>query len=426
MLPVTSFFPFIALRYRRSPDLDLLVAPPYDVISDQQRIELEHRHPANAVRIDFPRDEEEPGKRARENTGVSPVGDGKRTRGITGVSPVGDGLDRYTRVARRLGSWLAGGVMSKEFEPSLTIYRMTSTDTSGHVSVTTGVLGALGLEPPGTGDVLPHEQTTHKDKADRLSLLRATRVNTSPIWGLSMTTGLHLLYQPDGPAHHRAVDDDGVVHESWILTDPDRIAAICESIGKSPVVVADGHHRFETALAYQSECEPGDVGAASILALIVELAPDQLDVRAIHRIIHTCAEDLADVVGRFCDLTPITSSLIDTALANELSARGSFALETMKGAWLATPRPDAFPPELTLDSERVAHLLSSVEHTVSFHHDISTLRAAVADGAAGVMVLRPATVDQIRQVAENRTRMPAKTTFFWPKPRSGMVFRSLD
>jgi uncharacterized protein (DUF1015 family) len=399
VLPVTSFFPFIALRYRRSPDLDALVAPPYDVISDAQRLALEDGHPANAVRIDFPRDE---------------------------VQPKPDGLDRYTRVARRLGTWLAGGVLSKEFDPTLTIYRMTATDSAGRVTVTTGVMGALGLEPPGTGDVLPHEQTTHKDKADRLSLLQATRVNTSPIWGLSMTPGLHLLYQPAGPAHHRAVDADGVIHESWILTDPDRIKAICESIEKSPVVVADGHHRFETALTYQAERDATDVGATSILALIVELAPDQLDVRAIHRIIHTCADDLAGVVSRFCDLNPIDPALIDDQLANELSARGSFALETIDGAWLATPRLDAFPDDITLDSERVAYLLSTVEHAVSFHHDIATLRAAVAEGAAGALVLRPATVEQIRHVAETRTRMPAKTTFFWPKPRSGMVFRSLD
>ncbi len=399
MLPVPSFSPFIALRYRRSPDLDALVAPPYDVISDAGRIALEDSHPANAVRIDFPRDE---------------------------VQPKPDGLDRYTRVARRLSSWLAGGVLSKEFEPTLTIYRMTATDSTGRVSVTTGVLGALGLEEPGTGAILPHEETTSKDKADRLSLLRATRVNTSPIWGLSMTAGLKLAYQPEGDAHHRAVDDDGVVHEAWIVSDLDRIAAICAAIAESPVVVADGHHRYETALAYQSEQSPSDSGAGSILALIVELAPDQLDVRAIHRIIHTCADDLETVIQRFCDLSPIEPSLFDVALTNELSARGSMALLTPSGAWLATPKQGAFPGELTLDSERVRFMLSTVEHTIAFHHDVDTLRSAVSEGAAGAILLRPATVDQIRHVAENRTRMPAKTTFFWPKPRSGMVFRSLD
>ncbi len=402
---MTSFSPFIALRYRRSPDLDALVAPPYDVISDTQRLALEDSHPANAVRIDYPRDE---------------------------VQPRPDGLDRYQRVARRLISWTAGGVLAREAEHSLTIYRMTATDAGGNVSITTGVMGALGLEQPGTGDILPHEQTTTKDKADRLSLLRATRVNTSPIWGLSMTPGLNLLYQPEGSPLHRAVDDDGVVHESWVLSDPIRVQAICEAIGRSPIVVADGHHRFETALTYQEERSAAgnssDAGASALLAFVVELADDQLDVRAIHRIIRTCTEDLVELFGRFCDLQAVDLNLVDVALSNELEARGSMVLLTASGAWFATPRLDSFPAELTLDSERVAHMLATAaDHSVAFHHDVDALRTAVFDeSAAGAVLLRPATVQQIRKVAETRTRMPAKTTFFWPKPRSGIVFRSLD
>lgn len=402
MLLVTSFSPFIALRYRRSPDLDDLVAPPYDVISDAGRIALEERHPANAVRIDFPRDE---------------------------VQAKPDGLDRYTRVGRRLNSMIMGGVLAKETIPSLTLYRMTATDSSGRTSVTTGVLGALGLEEPGTGDILPHEETTSKDKADRLSLISASHINTSPIWGLSMAAGLNTLYQPIGPPHHRAVDEDGVLHEAWIISDVDRITKICDKVASAPVVIADGHHRYETGLAHQTAlAKSGEPvgGANAILALVVELAEDQLDVRAIHRIVHSSAVGVLELFERHCDLTPIDPKLLDDALVEELGARGSMCVVTEAGAWLATPQSAGFPDSITLDSQRVKAIFAAEAHEISFHHSVKTVLDAVASGAAAGVLLRPATVEQIRLVAETRTRMPAKTTFFWPKPRTGMVFRILD
>jgi uncharacterized protein (DUF1015 family) len=398
---VPQLLPFPALRYRRVPDLSAVVAPPYDVISAEGRLALEEQHPANAVRLDYPRDE-------------------------------GDG-DAYGRAATRLAGWLGGGVLDRDSTPTLSIYRMTATDTAGRVSVTTGVLGALVLEEPGTGDILPHEQTTTKDKADRLSLIRATRINTSPIWGLSMAQGVNLTYQPNGEPHHRAVDDEGVVHESWIISDQARIDAICSQIASAPIVVADGHHRFETALTYQheqqtdlAEGEAPDSGAAAILTYIVELAPDQLEVRGIHRIVNSLDVALIDALTPFFDLVPADPADFTPAHAHELPGIGSLMVLTKDGAWHATPKPDAIPAELTLDSERVRHALSAHNPDLTYHHDARTLAVSVANGAVGAILLRPATVAQIRHVAETRTRMPAKTTFFWPKPRSGMVFRPLD
>lgn len=386
--------PFPALRYQRVPDLTALVAPPYDVISAGGRVELEARHPANAVRLDFPRDE-------------------------------GQG-DPYTRAAVRLAGWLGGGVLQQDATPTLSIYRMTATDNAGRVTVTTGILGALVLEEPGTGDILPHEQTTTKDKADRLSLIRATRINTSPIWGLSMAQGVNQTYQPSGDPHHRAVDDEGVIHELWIITDPEHIATICDRIATAPIVVADGHHRFETALTYQHERPADDDGAAAILTYIVELAPDQLEVRGIHRIVNSLSGGLVDALDPCFDLTPADPADFTPAHAHELTLIGALMVLTTDGAWYARPKEGAIPAELTLDSERVRHALEAHDPSLTYHHDAATLARAVAEGAAGAILLRPATVDQIRHVAETRTRMPAKTTFFWPKPRSGMVYRPLD
>jgi uncharacterized protein (DUF1015 family) len=391
---VPRLLPFSALRYQRVPDLTALVAPPYDVISAQGRLDLEQRHPANAVRLDFPRDE-------------------------------GEG-DPYERAAVRLAGWLGGGVLEQDATATLSIYRMTATDNAGRVTITTGILGALVLEEPGTGDILPHEQTTTKDKADRLSLIRATRLNTSPIWGLSMAEGVNHSYQPQGDPHHRATDEEGVVHELWIIQDAERINTICAQIASAPIVVADGHHRFETALTYQHERPTDDAGAAAILTYIVELAPDQLEVRGIHRIVNSLNIGLIEALTPFFDLRTADRADFTPAHAHELPAMGSLMVLTASDAFYATPKQGAFPAELTLDSERVRHALEVHEPSLTYHHDAATLAQAVADGAPGAILLRPATVAQIRHVAETRTRMPAKTTFFWPKPRSGMVFRPLD
>jgi uncharacterized protein (DUF1015 family) len=391
---VPKLLPFAALRYQRVPDLTALVAPPYDVISAAGRLDLENRHPANAVRLDFPRDE-------------------------------GDG-DAYGRAATRLAGWLGGGVLEQDAAPTLSIYRMTAVDNAGRTTVTTGVLGALVLEEPGTGDILPHEQTTTKDKADRLSLIRATRINTSPIWGLSMAAGVNRTYQPVGEAHHRATDDEGVLHELWIIKDPTQIETICAQINSAPIVVADGHHRFETALTYQAERPADDDGAAAILTYVVELAPDQLEVRGIHRIVNALDVPLVAALAPYFDLTPANTQDFTPAHAHELPGLNALMVLTAAGAWYARPKDGAIPTELTLDSERVRFALEAHNPTLTYHHDAETLAKAVSDGSVGAILLRPATVAQIRHVAETRTRMPAKTTFFWPKPRSGMVYRPLD
>lgn len=392
---MVRFAPFSAIRYSQSPDVSSVVSPPYDVISDAGRLALESRDRANSVRLDYPRDV--------------------------------DGGNRYELAQQRLHQWLVDATLEIDDVPTLSIYRMTANDTSGRVTVTTGIIGQLALEQPGIGGILPHEQTTAKDKADRLSLLRATRTNLSPIWGLSMTEGLAQSYVPIGAPHHWAVDDEGVRHELWIVRDKQRIAAMCAAVNANDVVVADGHHRFETALAYQAERPDDDIGAASLMAYIVELAPEELEVRAIHRIVRALgkADEVVQLFLQYCDLEPVGP--VDTELAFALVDLHAMVLISPAGAWLARPRSDAFPAEFTLDSQRVAFMLQSSEPELEFHHDVQTVVRAVASGdaVAGVL-LRPATVAQIRKVAETHTRMPAKTTFFWPKPRTGMAMRPLD
>ena len=209
------FAPFAGLRYdptRVEPTK--VVAPPYDVVGPAERAELAARHSANAILVELP----EPDPRS--------------------------GADRYAAAAARLAAWRSDGILRRDPAPGFYVYRMTAPDGS----VTLGVLGELGIEPGSIEDVLPHEETLAKAKSDRLELLGATRVNLSPIWGLSLATGLTGLLATDGPPTVTAVDDDGVRHELWLLDDPETVDAVADLVGSAPVVVADGHHRLATAI----------------------------------------------------------------------------------------------------------------------------------------------------------------------------------
>lgn len=399
---MTRFSPFAALRYSspvRPAACSTVVAPPYDVLSDADRIALEALDARNSVRIDYPHGATDPGA--------------------------------YAGVRVQLERWIADGTIAVDETPTFTIYRMT-TRTGGSAQSTTGVIGGLGLEPPGHGDVLPHEETTSKDKADRLELIRASRVNTSPIWGLSLASGLGALCarlvgtrEPDA----EAADADGVLHETWAVDDAADIDAIRTLVETTPIVIADGHHRFETALAYQHEM-PAAAGAGAIMALIVELAEDELTVRGIHRIITLpVGVDPLDAFSAWFSHEPITAG--DSDMLAVMKDRGGLILRTSGGTWLLRPRDGAFPEGTSLDSQRAAAVIGAVEGAaVRFHHDVATVlgAAASADSATNTvgLLLRPATVAQIRAVAHARTRMPAKTTFFWPKPRTGMLFRPVD
>ena len=183
---------------------------------------------------------------------------------------------------------------------------MDFTGDDGLPQRTTGVIGALGLghEP---GEVMPHERTLPKAKTDRLELLRATRANLDPIWGLSLATGLSTLLAqahadlPDAP-FATATDEDGFHHSLWRITDPERIEAIRAAVVGARLVLADGHHRFETATTYRAERRAAgidDPGADAIMMLVVELAPGQLCVRAIHRLLDGVGGvDLRAALGR--------------------------------------------------------------------------------------------------------------------------------
>jgi uncharacterized protein (DUF1015 family) len=346
---------------------------------------------------------------------------------IVDVPDEREGAGRYEAAAAALETMQRDGTLVTDDAPSFYVYRMSYTDETGRARSTTGVLGALELSRPGEGGILPHEHTTPKAKSDRLDLLRATHHNLSPIWGLSVAEGLAAACQPTGEPDGSCIDDDGVRHELWRLTDPDRVEHLSVLVASGPVVVADGHHRYETSLAYRDERRvvDGEGGAwDSTLAYIVELTDAELGVRAIHRLLRG-GGDLIAALGTWFDVESTTD---DETLLDRMVDEAALALVTPGDSYLLRPRPGAFPAELPdLDSARLSHALAGLADTsVEYQHgaDIVRRRVAAGEADAGVL-LRPATVAQIAATAHGGERMPPKTTFFWPKPRTGFVFRSL-
>ena len=261
------FEPFTGVLYDTERlDLAEVTAPPYDVIDDDERAVLGARSPWNVVHIDLPAEE--------------------------------GGRDRYENACHLLHQWLDEGVLVTDDEPAFYVYRMGYHDEAGMAHQTSGVIGALELLAPGAGDIYPHEQTTPKAHSDRLQMLRSCRANLSAVWGLSLTPGLGALCELPGPPIARWTDDDGVHHRLYRVGEPGVIDAIRSAVAASPVVIADGHHRYSTSLAYRDERNESGGPPEMVMAFLVELAPEQLSVLPIHRLFSDLDPEL-DVLTAF-------------------------------------------------------------------------------------------------------------------------------
>jgi len=402
---VPRFEPFAGVRYDLDRvDLDDVVAPPYDVIGPEDQAALESRSPFSVVRIDLAREE--------------------------------NGRDRYTTAGCRFDEWLAAGILRTDPEPGFYAYRMGYHDPDGNSRQIVGVLGALEVSAPGEGDVLPHEETQHKIRDDRLQLLRACRTDLSPVWGLSMADGLtDLATGAAGAPVARCTDEEGVHHRMWRLTQPAVVEAITETVASAPVVIADGHHRYATALAHRDEVRAargkGGGDEDLLLALVCELTDGQASVRPIHRVIAGLPEgfDLVGALEPFFE--PIAAAPPVTALPDRMADAGGLGLVLSPDRlWVLVPRKDTdgadgeSPPDAALLDEA---LIALPAHALAFDHSVDSVCATLASGQASAgVLLRPVDVRQIADTARAGRRMPTKTTFFHPKPRTGMVFRRLS
>jgi uncharacterized protein (DUF1015 family) len=387
LAPVPRFLPFAALRYADVAHLATLVAPPYDVLSDTDLDHYLALDEHNITHVDVPR----------------------------------GGDDRYREAATELDRWRDAGVLVTDERPSFTLYRLGFTDETGTVREIVGVLGGLEVVDEGAGGVLPHERTTPKASTDRLDLTRATEANLSPIWGLSLASGLAgLLAEPGEPLGE--VVEDGVTHRVERVTDPDRIAAIRAAIAADDVLIADGHHRYGISRTYRDEVRTAtgrtDTPAEETLAFVSELVADQLSVAAIHRLYDRMYAEFSHAFT----LSDMERPTPQTLAA--MQAGGFLVLYTRDRTYRLEPIPGAFEGVRSLDGAWLEHTLGEVP--VSYQHGLAETLAAVDSGTAEAAVLiRPVSVAEIERTAREGLLMPPKSTFFTPKLKTGFVIRTL-
>jgi len=394
---VPRFEPFQALRYRRNVDLHDVCSPPYDVLSDLDRLALATAHANNIVHIDM---------------------------------PLASSGNAYEHAAVVLNQWITEGVLVRDDQPSFTLYRMKFTDTTGKARNVVGVIGALEVVDEGAGGVLPHERTTPKAKTDRLELTRATDANLSPVWGLSLATELSTLLTEPAELLGELTDDLGVVHSVERVTDDARIAAISAAIAAHPVVIADGHHRYAISRTYRDEVRERtgstSTGAELTMTYVNELIDEQLSVAAIHRLYEGITyKELAVALSPFFtinDADPVGPSTL-----SQMNERGSLCLVAKTGRthWL-TPIAEKFAGVRNLDSAYLEHALSSVQHEVRYQHGVTEVQheLSTSDAAAAILI-RPVSVAEIQRTANEGLLMPPKSTFFSPKLRTGFVLREM-
>jgi uncharacterized protein (DUF1015 family) len=391
---VPRFEPFPALRYAPTIELAAVVAPPYDVVSEEEVLGLAARDEHNIVHVDVPR-----------------------------------GPDRYDAAGRLLRQWMADGVMVADDGPTFTLYRMRFRDEIGQSRNLVGVVGALEVVDDGAGGVLPHERTTPKASTDRLDLTRATEANLSPVWALSLADGLTQLLEPPAEPVGAVVVDD-VEHVVERVTDRERLAVISATVGGDDVLLADGHHRYGVSRTYRDEVRERtgrtDTPAEATLAFIGELVGEQLSIDAIHRLYGDIGfAELRALLAESFDFAPAGPPGPDTLVT--MVDRGCLVLVGPDGSaeWM-TPRPGVFDHLRAIDGEWLEHALTGSSATVTYQHGLDETVGAVRSGHAAAAVLtRPVSLDEIERTARERLLMPPKSTFFTPKLRTGLVLRDL-
>ena len=429
--------PFRALRYDRATiaDLALVVAPPYDVIGAAEHERLLARHPANVVRLDLPRDE-----------------------------PGDEPDDRYRRAARTLAGWRSDGTLHKDPHPSIYVYEQTYRVPGTDIARTQrGFFARLRLEAfgPGAG-VLPHERTLAGPREDRYKLLRATGVNTSPVMGLY--DDLDGVGRPvldaamRRPADLDVSDEDGVRHRLWAApadgNDAASVVPLLEVAARGPVTIADGHHRYETALRYRDErrmtrsCEE-DPAFDYLLMLLVDASAQPLTVLPTHRVVRGLGDDgVARLLAGLDAFVDVRRDMTEGELVARFEAAallpggaGRFGLWTRAGGSLLTARRDAFEPYLptggaalrALDVTLLAVVLDRLAGTGAdavaagaVIYSKSAVQAAELvdaglDGADAAFMLEPTPVSSILAVAADGDVMPQKSTYLYPKALTGLV-----
>ncbi|MBE6752890.1 MAG: DUF1015 domain-containing protein [Ruminococcaceae bacterium] len=405
--------------------IEQLCCPPYDIISDEQREQFIARNEHNVIRLELPR-----GERPYDEAG---------------------------EVFRR---WMDEGVLRRD-EESLYVYEEEFT-AYGHTMRIKGIICCVKLEEFSKGIVLPHEETLSKAKEDRLNLMKATSCNFSQIYSLYIDNGNRTRPKVDhlsaGAPDMEFADEAGVIHRLWACSEPAQIAAIAGDFGGRKLYIADGHHRYETAINYRNylreqglakEGDPCDY----VMMMLVEMENEGLVVFPTHRLIRDLpdfdAEKLCAAAGEYFDIQSHNgvSSIMPTLDAYYRKGAKAFAMYTGGDEWklLLLRSMDSMKEIMPDCSEALRGLDVSVLHSLVLERSLGidkqnmaaqknltytrSFEEAIERTQNGefqcAFILNPTRVTEIRDVAAAGEKMPQKSTYFYPKLITGLVMNLL-
>ncbi len=421
--------PIRGLRYNQEAvsDLSLVVTPPYDVIDDKAQSLYYQRHPYNIIRLEYCKS--------------YPTDDQQQ--------------NRYSRAADTFANWRAQNILTQENEPALYLYEQQFV-LQEKVYRRKAFFAGLKVEPYKAGNIKPHEETLPHAKQDRLSLLRTCRANFSPIFGIYAEKNLeaiNILTQAASSQPTTEFQDElGQCHRLWVITNKEAIREVQELLKHYPVFIADGHHRYETALSYAQECNrPG--AHNYILAALVSLHDPGLVILPTHRLVkYPSGVDFEQVYQKLQERFTVTHSISSLeCLMNLLSSspRHSFGFFTAPdNFYLLTPKPDFnllqyMPSEQStewkkLDVSILHHLILQDVFTLDKNawgeQEFLKYTRAEADALEQVQTgtfdcaffLKPPGKNELIAVSKAGERMPQKSTYFYPKLSTGLVIHAFD
>ena len=420
--------PFRALRYAESAGSPKeLCCPPYDIVSESQRRAFLAENENNVIRLELPR----------------------------------EGADPYAVAAQELARMTDQGILQRDATPCIYLYREAFT-VNDRAYAFTGIVARVQLTPFSEGVVLPHEWTLSKAKQDRFSLMDATRCNFSSIYSLyedeGGATAARLARLTAGKPDQSFTDDEGVTHSLWIVRDAAEAEALCADFAARKLYIADGHHRYETALAFRDhlretgQAVPGDAADYCLMTLVA-LDDPGLVVFPTHRVVRGLEGFDADALAASCadafDVSPIPFDGDTQALLDAAAAKGETAFVFYAGRhkqWLLTLRdasgvdaayPTAGAAFKELDVTRLHTLIlesrlgidkenMAAQINLTYTRSASEAKSLVDEGAANAcFLINPTRVAQIRAVAAAGEKMPQKSTYFYPKLITGLVMNCL-
>lgn len=389
-----------------------VVAPPYDIITPELRAALYGKSPFNIVRID---------------SGIDREGDNKTE-------------NRYSRAARHLDDWLKEGILTRAPKPCFYAYEMEYR-VAGELKRLHGFFGLVKLQDLGEG-IYPHEETHSKPKVDRLNLMHACKANTSPIFSIynSPDKGASAVIDRTvaRPPYIAAKDLDGSVHRLWIIEDERDISAISRDLQGKAIFIADGHHRYETALEYQKEMreEPRTFGKDEpfdyVLMFLANIPDGNITILPAHRIIGYPQNVLERLSGHFdIGTMPLDDDIIK-AMRGRVQTLGLY-VRGERNQYLLSYRGDGLKEtplalkglDVIILHELIFKNLLGVSKIV-YEMDAANARQLAASGDYNmVFFLNPTRVEDVERVALSSLRMPPKSTYFYPKVMTGFVINSI-